>query len=86
MKTMITSYQNIPGEHCGSAAMRSLLNFYCKVDLPEDVVFGLGSGVDCIYIANERSDPQIVVFGRTVTMEQDLAYAHRPQRFISRLH
>jgi hypothetical protein len=75
VKTLITSYRNIPGEHCGSAAMRSLLNFYCHLDLPEDVILGLGSGVDCIYMASERSDPSVVFYGRTITLETDLALA-----------
>ena len=45
MQTMIEGYRNHPGEHCGSVAMRGLLGFYCELELPEDVLFGLGSGV-----------------------------------------
>ena len=75
VKTLITRYQNLPGEHCASAAMRSLLNFYCDFDLPEEVIFGLGSGPDCVYVASEKSDPKISVFGRTVTLEVDIAQA-----------
>lgn len=75
MKTLIARYQNLPGEHCASAAMRSLLNFYCDFDLPEEVIFGLGSGPDCIYVASEKVDPKISVFGRTVTLEVDIAQA-----------
>jgi len=72
---MIAGYRNLPGEHCGSVAMRNLLHFYCRRDLPEEVVFGLGSAVDCVFIAGESLDPPMVVFGRTLTMEVDLAQA-----------
>lgn len=75
MKRIISEYRNIPGEHCGSAAMRSLLNFYCGVELPEEAIFGLGSGVDCMYLASEKADPPIFVSGRSVTMEKDVADA-----------
>ncbi|MFQ5458806.1 MAG: BtrH N-terminal domain-containing protein [Myxococcota bacterium] len=75
MKTLIGDYQNLPGEHCASSAMQSLLRFYCDTDLPEDVIFGLGSGPDCIYIASEKMDPQIAMFGRTATLEVDLTDA-----------
>lgn len=75
MKTLIESYRFQTGEHCGSQSMRDLLRFYCHLDLPEEVVFGLGSGVDCIFVANERFQPALVLFGRTITMETDLAGA-----------
>lgn len=75
MRTLIESYQSLPGEHCGSVAMRGLLKHYCGLELPEDVVFGLGSGVDCAYLAGAAMDPAAVVFGRTVTMEVDVAAA-----------
>ena len=37
MKTLIEGYRNHPGEHCGSVAMRSLLEHYCGLELPEDL-------------------------------------------------
>jgi hypothetical protein len=72
---MIDGYQNFPGEHCGSVAMRGLLNHYCQLSLPEHAVFGIGSGLDCVYLASAAMDPQALVFGRTVSMETDLAAA-----------
>jgi hypothetical protein len=75
MKTLITDYRNTPGEHCGSVAMKNLLHYYCGLDLPEEAVFGLGSAIDCIYMAGERMDPSVVLFGRNITMEVDLAEA-----------
>jgi len=35
LKTLIEGYQNHPGEHCGSVAMRGLLKHYCGLELPE---------------------------------------------------
>jgi hypothetical protein len=73
MKTLIQDYQNFPGEHCGSVAMRGLLHHYCGLDLPESAVFGLGSGAATTYLSGSALDPAALLFGRTATMEQDLA-------------
>jgi hypothetical protein len=73
MRTMIEGYRNFPGDHCGSVAMRGLLHHYCGLELPEAVVFGLGSGLGCLFMAPQGGMP--VVFGRTGTMESDLASA-----------
>ncbi len=75
MKRSIDTYRNIPGEHCGSIAMKNLLYHYCGLDIPEEAVFGLGSGIDCFYLESDTLDPPVVVFGRNVTMEADLAHA-----------
>jgi len=85
MQARITDYRNFPGEHCGSVAMRSLLHHYCGLALPEDVVFGLGAGLDCAVLALPGMSPAAVAFGRTPTLEVDLAaalgvdYAERPE-------
>jgi hypothetical protein len=73
MQTLITRYRNFPGEHCGSVAMRGLLHHYCGVDLPEDVVFGLGAGVGAMYLSSLSTSPGTMVAGRTASMEADLA-------------
>ena len=57
MQTLIEGYRNYPGEHCGSVAMRGLLGFYCGLELPEDVLFGLGAGVDSAYICVPGTNP-----------------------------
>jgi len=75
LKTRIEQYRNLPGQHCGSTAMRSLLRFYCGLDLPEEALFGLGSGIDCMFIESPKLEPSVVVFGRSITMEVDLAQA-----------
>jgi hypothetical protein len=85
VKTMIDGYESFPGDHCGSVAMRGLLHHYCGLDLPEPAVFGLGSGVASVYLSGPSLDPSAVLFGRTATMESDLAanlqvdYRERPE-------
>jgi len=73
MRHRIEGYRNFPGEHCGSVAMRGLLAHYCDLELPEDVVFGLGAGLDCMYMPVPGVGG--VAFGRTTSMEVDLADA-----------
>jgi hypothetical protein len=75
MRTLITGYRSFPGEHCGSVAMRGLLNHYCGLELPEDVVFGLGAGLGVMYLSVPALIPGAVAFGRTASMEVDLAAA-----------
>ncbi len=75
MKASIRGYRNLPGEHCGSTAMRNLLFHYCGLELSEEEVFGIGSGLDFLLIQNEANDPAIYTFGRSVTMEVDIADA-----------
>ncbi len=53
--------------------MRGLLNHYCGLALPEDAVFGLGSGLACVYMTGAGMDPAHLVFGRSISMEADLA-------------
>lgn len=73
MRASIQGYQNYPGEHCGSSSMRGLLQHYCGLELPEPAVFGLGSGLACVYMTGPGLDPAHLVFGRTLAMEADLA-------------
>jgi hypothetical protein len=75
MKTLIEGYRNHPGEHCGSVAMRSLLEHYCGLELPEDVVFGLGAGAATVYMELPGNQPSAMVAGRTLSMEMDLAHS-----------
>jgi hypothetical protein len=85
MKTLIDGYRSFPGEHCGSVAMRGLLHHYCGLDLPEAAVFGLGAGAASVYMSGPGLDPSAMLFGRTLSMERDLAanlaidYRERPE-------
>jgi hypothetical protein len=75
MHTQIPHYRNLPGQHCGTTAMRNLLYHYCGLDLTEEVVFGLGSGIDFMFIKIPGLDPAAMIFGRSITMEVDAAHA-----------
>jgi len=71
MRHLIESYRNLPGEHCGSTAMRNLLNHYCALDIAEEVAFGLGSGLDFFLIEGKGVDPADV--GYSMFEDTDLA-------------
>lgn len=73
MKASITGYRNFPGEHCGSSSMRGLLHHYCGLELPEEAVFGLASGLASIYLTGPGLDPAHLLFGRGISIEADLA-------------
>jgi hypothetical protein len=75
MKALIDNYCNEPGEHCGSTAMRNLIRHYCGLELAEATVFGLGSGIDFVLIEAARYEPGVFLFGRSATMETDVADA-----------
>lgn len=75
MRSLIESYRSFPGEHCGSVAMRGLLQHYCGLELPEPAVFGLGSGAACLFIESPGMQPSRMVAGRGGTLEVDVASA-----------
>lgn len=75
VKTHIETYLNRPGAHCGSTAMRNLIHHYCGLDLSEAAIFGLGSGVDSIVLEDPTMDLPVMVFGRSVSFEPDVAVA-----------
>jgi len=75
MKSMISGYRHRPGAHCGSTTLRNMLLHYCDLDISETLTFGLGSGIECIYLSSPRINPEAVVFGRSLTLEQDLSEA-----------
>ena len=70
---MIENFRIDPAGHCGSGSMRNLLRHYCQLELPEAVVFGLGAGLDSVYMAFSGAEPPYMLFGRGSTMEADLA-------------
>jgi hypothetical protein len=75
MKVLIEGYRNVTGEHCGSAAMRNLLHHYCGLDLPEEVIFGLGSGIDFLLVTGGGLAAAVTICGRGISMELDVAQA-----------
>ena len=69
MRVLIENYRNQTAGHCGSGAMRNLLNHYCDLDLPEAVVFGLGAGLDSVFFTIPGVKPPFMLFGRGASME-----------------
>lgn len=61
---LIKDYRNLAGEHCGSTAMRNLLYHYGGLELAEEAVFGLGSGIDCLFLESEDMEPSALLLGR----------------------
>ncbi len=45
--TLVPGFKHLPGNHCGSTALRNLLGF-AGVELSEEMAFGLGAGA-CFY-------------------------------------
>ncbi len=73
MRSVIEDFRIVPAGHCGSGAMRNLIEHYCGLDLDEAVVFGLGAGLDTVYFDFPGASPPFMLFGRGATMEADLA-------------
>ncbi len=72
-RTLIENYRNHPGEHCGSVAMRGLLEHYCGLELPEPAVFGLSAGIASAVLEIPGMQPGIMLAGRTMALESGLA-------------
>ncbi len=73
MRVLIEDYRNLIAGHCGSGAMRNLIYHYCRLDLDEAVVFGLGAGLDTVFFTADPVNPPFMLFGRGSSMEADLA-------------
>lgn len=75
MRALIENYRNLTAGHCGSGSMRNLIFHYTGLDLPEGVVFGLGSGLDTIFFTYPDESPPYMCFGRGSSFEVDVAKA-----------
>jgi hypothetical protein len=62
--------------HCGSGALRDLLEFHglswTDEPLAEGMVFGLGAGLGFAYVELPHRDPPIYLVGRTAGLERDI--------------
>jgi hypothetical protein len=62
--------------HCGSGALRDLLEFHelswTAGPLSEGMVFGLGAGLGFAYVELPEMDPPIYLVGRTAGLERDI--------------
>lgn len=68
--TMVPAYKHVPGNHCGSTALRNLLAFH-GVECSEELVFGLGAGACFYYIVFEDTAPSRFTNGRTARLEEE---------------
>jgi Butirosin biosynthesis protein H, N-terminal/Domain of unknown function (DUF4872) len=65
----VPGFVHIPGNHCGSTALRNLLAFH-GVAISEEMAFGLGAGAGFYYLALEDSSPSRWFNGRTARLEE----------------
>lgn len=68
-KTMVPGYRHVPGNHCGSTALRNLLAFHgCEIS--EEMAFGLGAGACFFYFPLDGQSPSRFTNGRTARLEE----------------
>jgi hypothetical protein len=66
---MVPGYRHLPGNHCGSTALRNLLGHH-GIELSEEMAFGLGAGACFYYLVLEEASPSRWFNGRTAQLEQ----------------
>jgi hypothetical protein len=77
---MVPGYRHLPGNHCGSTALRNLLGHH-GIELSEEMAFGLGAGACFYYLVAPESSPSHWFNGRTIQLEQSfLELAGAPLR------
>ena len=67
MKKLLTNWKHTPGIHCGSVAIHDVINYY-KLDLSEEMCFGLGAGLG-FYYSSESESPSRSIHVRGPWME-----------------
>ena len=78
---MVPGFTHLPGNHCGSTALRNLLGFH-GVELSEEMAFGLGAGACFYYVTLEEASPTRWFNGRVARLEENFRewIARRPRR------
>ena len=66
---MIADYRHVPGNHCGSTALRNLLAFD-GIEISEEMALGLGAGVCFYYVPLEGQSPSRFTNGRVGRLEE----------------
>ena len=66
---MVPGYRHLPGNHCGSTALRNLLGFH-GVEISEEMAFGLGAGACFYYVVLEGRSPSRFTNGRAARLEE----------------
>jgi hypothetical protein len=67
--TMVPGYRHVPGNHCGSTALRNLLAHH-GVEMTEDMAFGLGAGACFYFVPMDGQSPSRFTNGRTSRLEE----------------
>jgi hypothetical protein len=65
----VPGFAHLPGNHCGSTALRNLLRHH-GVPVSEELVFGLGAGPCFYYFVLEEGSPSRFTNGRTGRLEE----------------
>ena len=66
---MVPGYRHLPGNHCGSTALRNLLAFH-GVEISEEMALGLGAGVSFYYVPLDGQSPSRFTNGRVGRLEE----------------
>jgi hypothetical protein len=66
---MVPGYTHVPGNHCGSTALRNLLAFH-GLEMSEEMALGLGAGISFYYVVVEGTSPSRFTNGRTARLEE----------------
>jgi hypothetical protein len=65
----VAGFRHVPGNHCGSTALRNLLVHH-GVPISEELAFGLGAGADFFYLPFDDLSPSRFTNGRTGRLEE----------------
>lgn len=66
---LVPGYRHLPGNHCGSTALRNLLAFH-GLRYSEAMVLGLGAGACFYYLELPDQSPTVLINGRTARLER----------------
>jgi hypothetical protein len=69
-RVMVPGYRHLPGNHCGSTALRNLLSFH-GVEISEEMAFGLGAGACFYYVVQDDHSPSRFTNGRAARLEEN---------------
>lgn len=66
---MVPGYRHVPGNHCGSTALRNLLAFH-GLEISEEMALGLGAGACFYYAVLDGQSPSRFTNGRVGRLEE----------------
>ncbi len=66
---MVPGFRHLPGNHCGSTALRNLLAHH-GAEISEEMALGLGAGVSFYYLKLDGQSPSRFTNGRVRSLEE----------------